>query len=475
VSPTVELVAQPTAPPPPSVELPRLPFERAAETLRSGGMPRIRSNAGDWPRTTRVLPWMLAVFIAILWLVPFNSIGLTVSLPIDLKFDRLVLPVIAGVWLLSLAVGGKGSPRLRVTPIHLAIGAFVAICFLSVVVDAHYLNATLELDTAIKKLTLVVSYALLFVMIASVVRRTEVRAFMVYTLVLAVICALGIIWEYRFKFNVFYVWSDKLLPGIFRVALFDPSGVDEIGRRQTRGPAELGLEAASMLAMAMPIAFVGVMHATRTRDRILYALAACVLLAAAVSTYRKTAFLAPISVVLTLAFFRRRELLKLAPLAVVGLLAIHALSPGAIGAITDQFSGNRLSGAQTVNDRTSDYDAIRPDVWSHLALGRGFGSYEQTLYRILDSEVLHRIVEVGVIGLIAYLMMMVAVVVTVSPIIRGRDPAYAPLALAAAGAAVAYLTVSTLFDALSFPHTPYIFLTFAAFAAVLVKPPEEAT
>ena len=230
-----------------------------------------------------------------------------------------------------------------------------------------------------------------------------------------------------------------------------------------------------MLAMAMPIAFVGVMHATRWRNRLLYGLAACLLLAAAISTYRKTAFLAPISVLLTLAFFRRRELLKLAPLAVIAVIAVHALSPGALGAITDQLQGNRLAGAQTVNDRTSDYDAIRPDVWSHLALGRGFGSYEQTKYRILDSEILHRLVEVGVIGLAAYLSMMVAVVLAVNRTIRGRDPDLAPLALAAAGAAVAYLTVSTLFDALSFPHTPYIFLTFAAFAAVIIKPPVEDT
>ena len=184
---------------------------------------------------------------------------------------------------------------------------------------------------------------------------------------------------------MFYVWSDKLLPGIFHVQLFDPAGVDEIGPRQTRGPAELGLEAASMLAMAMPIAFVGVMHATRWRDRILYALAACLLLAAAISTYRKTAFRAPLSVIATLAFFRRRELLKLAPLAVVGLLAIHALSPGALGAITEQLSGNRLAAAQTVNDRTSDYDAICPDAWSHLAFGRGF--WEATSRRAIESSI----------------------------------------------------------------------------------------
>jgi hypothetical protein len=88
-------------------ELPALPFERTVRALRSDGLPRAPTTAGDWPRTTRVLPWMLAAFIAVLWVVPFNSIGLTVSLPIDLHFDRLVLPIIAGTWLLTIAVGGE--------------------------------------------------------------------------------------------------------------------------------------------------------------------------------------------------------------------------------------------------------------------------------------------------------------------------------------------------------------------------------
>ena len=37
---------------------------------------------------------------------------------------------------------------------------FVAVACLSVVFDARYLNQTLEFDTAIKKLTLLLSYAL---------------------------------------------------------------------------------------------------------------------------------------------------------------------------------------------------------------------------------------------------------------------------------------------------------------------------
>lgn len=433
---------------------------------------RARSDA--WPHTTRIQPWLIAAFLVLIWLIPFNSITLGVSAPIDLFPDRLLLPVIGFFWIVAVALGGKGAPRLNWTWIHTGIAAFVAVAFVSVVVNAHALDQTLELNTAMKKLTLLVFYASVFAMIASVVRVEELRPFLNFTLVLAVLCSLGMIWEYRYAYNVFYDWSAKLLPGIFHVQLFDPAGVDEIGRRQTRGPAQLGLEAAAMLAMALPIALVGLMDSKSRRSKILYGLAACLLLAAAISTYRKTAFIAPVAVVLTVVCFRPRAAARLAPLAIVALLAVHALSPGAFGAIADQLQGHRLSAASTVSDRTSDYDAIRPDVWSHPVLGRGYGGYAQPSYRILDSEILRRIVETGVLGVLAFAFMGISVVLASWRTGRSGDPLRAGPALVGAAAAVAFLTVSVLFDAMWFPHTPYIFLSLAGFAAVAISPPERS-
>jgi O-antigen ligase len=281
------------------------------------------------------------------------------------------------------------------------------------------------------------------------------------------ICALGIIFEYRFELNVFYDWSEKLLSGIFSVTAPETGAVDSIGRREVMGPAGAPLEAVAMLSMALPIALVGVIQADRWRGRILYGLAACLLLAATLATFRKSALLAPISVVLTVTYFRRQELLKLAPLALVLLIFVHVLAPGAIGSTTQQFDPERL-GVTTVSDRTADYDAVRPDVWTHLALGRGWGSYEHFSYRILDSELLHRTIEMGVLGLLAYLFMGLSVVLSARATIASRDPTGAPLALIGAAAAVSFLVVSTLFDVLSFPHATYIFLYMAGLVAAVI-------
>ena len=318
------------------------------------------------------MPWLTALLMAVVFLMPFNDIMLDVSLPIDLYFDRLILPVIIGVWAIALAAGGFHAPRLRLTWIHAAIGAYVGIAGLSVVLGARDIQHAQEWDLAVKKLALLASYVSLFVIVSSSIRRTEVRAFMTYTLILGSLCALGVIIEYRFAFNIFYRLSDAALPGVFSIGSVDSVGVDEIGRRDVRGPAQASLEAVAMMAMVLPIALSRLIQSAG-RERIRYAVMTAILLAGIVATFRKSAFLAPISVCLTIAYFRRGELIKLAPLGVVLVLVIQLLSPGALSGVAGQLEAGRL-GVNTVSDRTADYDAIRPDVWTHPFVGRGYGS-----------------------------------------------------------------------------------------------------
>jgi hypothetical protein len=430
------------------------------------------TDAGDWPRTTRVLPWMIAIFIAMLWLVPFDSIELKASLPMDLKFDRLVLPFIVVTWLLALLAGARDAPRLRVTWIHIAAGAFVSVACLSVIIDAGDLSQALEIETSVKKLPLLMAYLSLFVIMASTVRRTEVGAFLKLTLGLAVLCALGMIWEYRFSFNIFFDWTGKVLPDLFTIQEFG-SGYDDAGRRLTHGPAAHPLVAVTMLSMALPLALVGIIQAREWRGRILYGAFACILMLGVLATQRKTAILAPVSVVLTLAYFRRRELLRMAPIGAVLLVVLVLVSPGTISPVTDQFKPDRL-GANNVSDRASDYDAIRPDVLTHLAFGRGYGSYQPIGHRILDSEVLVRIVEMGAVGLIAFILLPLSVVATGRSTITSRHPDWAPPVLAGVAVAIVFLVGAALFDSMSFPQVPYIFLCFAAFVVVVVRPVEPA-
>jgi hypothetical protein len=419
-----------------------------------------------------LLPWTLAVLIAVVWLTPFNDISLNASLPIEIRLDRMVLPFVVIAWLLALSAGGRFKPHMKLTFIHVVIGLLLAAAFLSVVTDARYLNQTLAFSLSLKKLPLLVSYVSVFVIASSAVRRSEVRPFMTYTLALAVIVAAGMVIEYRTTQNVFWLLSAKLLPSGFTLNTSSgDSAIDYIGRRIVRGPAEVPLEAVAMLSMALPIAVVRIIESPQWRSRLKYGAMTGLIIAAIFSTYRKSGFIAPFAVLLTLAYFRRRELLRLAPLGLVLLAMVSALSPRALGSVLSQFTRSDAKNVPTVSSRTSGYDAIRPDVWTHLLVGRGWGSYDPTDNRILDSEILLRLIEGGVVGLATFVLVPVGVIAASRRTIALREPESSPIALVGASAAVAFLVMAFLYDEMSFPHPVYIFFYLVGMETVILRPP----
>ena len=268
-------------------------------------------------------------------------------------------------------------------------------------------------------------------------------------------------------------WCAEAIAADGLVHLFGTeSGYDAAGRRVTHGPAFHPLVAVSMLSMALPIAVLGFIQSKRARGLILYGLATCVLVFAVLATQRKTGVVAPIAGVLTLAYFRRRDFLRMVPIAAVLLVAAVIVAPGTVTPVIDQYERDQLKGADTVSDRVSDYDAVRPDVWAHVALGRGYGSYQPLGHRIIDSQILLTTIDMGLLGLVAFLLLGVSVVASARPMIGAQHLAWAPSALAGAAAAVCFLVLAPLLDTMSFAQVPYIFMTFAALVAVLVTPPD---
>ncbi len=358
----------------------------------------VEETGGDWPRTTRVLPWMLAGFIALLWLTPFHQIELSMSMPIDMKLDRLVLPFVVALWVLALAAGGGSAPRIRPTWIHAAVGAFVV----TRVPERRRRRAFAQPQPRARP---VAEEAPAPDLVRLAVRDRGERgaaergaAFLKLTLGSASWSRSASSSSTGSSSTVFWTFSEKLLPG----GLFTLDGQlrgrrDRLHRPARRPrPAEEPLECVTMLSLALPIALVGLIQSPRWRNRVLYA-------RGRVPPDRRHGRHLPeerrcsrrCSCVLTLAYFRRRELLKLAPLGLVMIIMITVLSPGVLGSVVNQFTRADAASVPTVSDRAADYDAVRPDVWTHLLFGRGWGSYNHVDYRILDSEILSRLIEDG--------------------------------------------------------------------------------
>jgi hypothetical protein len=436
--------------------------------------------AADWPRTTRVLPWSIAGLIAMFWLTPFDRLQLGGGgTPVNITLDRVVIPIVVLIWLVAFAAGPGAAPRLRLTRVHLAVGAYLACAFLSVVLDAHYLNQTGELAISVKKIPLLVSYASIFMIVASSIRRSEVPAFMTFTLVLAVIVGLETFYEYHSQQDLFLTLFSHLGP--FKLAAVDVTNsavVDSLGRLHVQGPTGIGDELVGILAMALPIAVLRFLKATSVRQRIVYGLAVGLLLYAMVATERKTSLLAPVMVFLAIAYFRRGQLLRLAPLVLVLGVGALAASPNTLGHVVSQFTAANATQVQTVDARTANFDAVRPDLWSHLLFGRGQGAYAPPTDRIVDSDIILPLVETGVFGLATFLLIPFSLISLARKSAYEHDATYSTPAVVGVSVAVAFLCLVNLYSFMSLPHGPDVFMYLAGLVVAVGGPgaePREAT
>jgi hypothetical protein len=422
---------------------------------------------GDWPYTTRLLPWFLAGFLVMICVVPFDSIELPVSLPVDSELDRVLLMAIAVAWVVAV-VRRRPGPELRSNAMAKPIVLFIGVASASVIVNGAMLARYQELPFVMKDLAILLSLATFFFIVSTSLRPAELGRFSVLFVFLASVAALGTVIEYRTDFNPFFELSDEFSFGMFSVDL-PTEKVDGVGRRNITGPTTHGLSMAALLAMALPFATLGLVRARNALRRSLWILALALLLAGALATVRKTSVILPLGALLVLLCYRPREILRFAPVGAVLLVSVHALAPEAMGTVADDLKPSNLFALGSTQGRTEDYTATAPDISSKPVLGRGYGSFDPLKYRFLDNQYLGMLVVTGFIGLAAWILLLLSGMLISHRASRNRAPELSELGVAVVAAVVVFAIASFLFDTLSFPQPSYLFFFVLAMAAVAAR------
>jgi len=431
------------------------------------------AGSDNWPHTKRLTPWLLAAFLLMLFVIPFEGITFKVHLPADATPDRLLLVAILVVQIFRSVAGGAKRHR-RLGAIEVAVLVFTFVALLSIVLNIDRIYRLGQFPFVEKGFIQLLSYVVFFFIVATTLRPQELRAFGKLILVLTSITAIGTLYESRSGYNVFYVIWGKLLSPVAEVIPSPTNLHPGFGARPVIvGPTEHGLALASMLTIALPFAVVPLLAARRPSRRLAYLAIIGLIVAGSLSTAEKTAMLAPITAVGLLAVYRR-QLLRWAPLAVIVMIpVIHFASPGALGSLKNL---NPLAASGNYTDgRAGDYSAIAPDIYSNLVIGRGYGSLnplEWQWYRILDNQYLDELFNVGVLGLLSYLALVLTAIGSAHRVIR-RGGMRAPPALAAAAGCAAFGTVSATFDAMGYPQAIYSFLFVAGLIAVVAREQHE--
>ncbi|HEY7456117.1 MAG TPA: O-antigen ligase family protein, partial [Solirubrobacterales bacterium] len=394
-----------------------------------------------WPRTRRPLPWLFAAFLAAIFLLPVDAIHPKVSLPFSSDLDRFRVALIAAVGAARGLLGDRdGVARLRARGWAAGMIAFLFIAVASIAVNVDRITNLGEWEVAQKRLAVLVGLAALFAIVAVTLRVAELRPFSVLIVVLAVLAALGTVYEKQTGRNAFYEGAAKVFSPVANV---DPSPTEidpdaDRGRPTITGPTRHGLSITSILSMALPFAIVLAAIAKDTRRRLLWLAAAGIVVTGALVTQRKSGAVIPAFVLLALFALRPRQLLRLAPFGIVGLALALAVAPGVFSSV--QEFGHADSRTSTTG-RTSDYPAIVPDLLSNPLLGRGYGTLDSArsdTYRILDNEYLGQLYQGGVLGLAAFLALILTPLLVVRSLLRSDHPLRGPPALAAGAACLAF-------------------------------------
>jgi hypothetical protein len=442
-----------------------------------------------FPHTRRPLPWCLAAFLTMLFNVPVDATTVNVHLPVGSNIDRFAIVALVVAWFVF-----RGDQRAfrRTHRSKLFAGSacvFFAVAVASLLLNAHtviHLNdlnqfSLNEFKAAEKRFGLLISFLILAWFTMSALRYEDLKGFATFLTGLASVTSFFVLVERHTGYNVFYIWNTAILKPI---ATLGPSptdihpSIDSGGRVNVVGPTLHGLALTTMLMIVMAFPLVRMFDARSRRTRLLNGGALALMLAAAASTDRRTALFVPVAVVVYVVVYRRRFIRKrYLPLALVLLAGfVHFASPGALGVVLNPTGGSGT--ALSTAHREGDFAAIQPDIVSHLLLGRGFGTIDPDdpqNFRINDNEYLDEIWEGGVVGIVAYIWMILSAPALARRAIRGDDWERSQLTLAASAGCIAFLVVSGLFDALAFPQAPYLFFVAAALTTVAAAGPEPAT
>lgn len=257
----------------------------------------------------------------------------------------------------------------------------------------------------------------------------------------AVVAAMGVV-QYFTRINVA---SFVRIPGLTSLLDFG----EALSRSQlnrivstSAHPIELGVAMASILPLALHVA----LHSRKVLPWVTVGLLGA---AALMSVSRSAIVVAGVALfVLWLGWPVKQKLIALAVAPVLALGA-RAAFPGLLGSITSLFRG--LSGDPSITGRTDDYPLIFGLIADSPLFGQGLFTFVPTVYRTVDNQGLILLLELGIVGTVAFVGLVITLVVGAwHPSRHGGTPRQAHLGMAASASTLGIITSYVTFDALSF-------------------------
>ena len=149
-----------------------------------------------------------------------------------------------------------------------------------------------------------------------------------------------------------------------------------------------------------------------------------------------------------------------------GLAAVYVMLPGVLGTMLRLFTG--ISEDGSARSRTDSYALAFEFIRQHPVFGRGLSTFLPS-YRILDNQYLGLLIEAGIVGLVAFLALLVTALVVALRLSRTLpDPSDRSLARSLMATIACAALSCVTFDAFGFPQVSgMLFFAIGAIGALI--------
>ena len=419
-----------------------------------------------------ILSWhvLLRLVIGVVLFIPVSRYSLPVNLPFGLEPWQVATALVLLVWGASLLVDPR--VRLRRTPLDAPV-ALIVVASLGSIVANHGRVAPL-VPAVLKGFTIFLSFVILFYFISSVVKTAAAVVAVTKFIVsgVAVVAFFSIV-EQRTGFNIFdQVW--RVFPFL---QFHGPVTSLRYGLIRAIGSADHPIALGVLFAMAFPL---GVALA-RSRSPAWWAPTSLIMIGVLASASR-TPIIAIVVAVVALLWLRPRDVLPLLPLMIPMLIVIKIVAPGSIATLKSSFlpssgliaSQHTLAGDPTLINGRANFKPKLLEGMRRPILGQGLGTRQTGADNplrnapILDNQWLGTFLDIGLLGIVGWLWLIVRIVRRLARVARTRGSPEGLLAAGFVGSIAGFAVAMVTYDSLAFVQETFVFWALVALAATLV-------